>query len=150
MGSARGPAVASLVVGALLCGGCSYNPVIRDKPEREQVLIQAAALALARGDFDQAIQGFERVLERDPDHLQALLGSARANLSAREAEVALARFAAYRAQGGPWRSAEQWDYCRALALGSEQALELQEEPLRALELAESLVAEACADALAPA
>jgi tetratricopeptide (TPR) repeat protein len=108
--------------------------------------VEAADLALARGNFEQAIQVFDELLRRDPGDRRALLGSARANLAADRGEAALGRFASYREQGNPWRQVEQWEYCSALALGTQQVLASGGRPDWALELAYRLESEECGHA----
>lgn len=108
--------------------------------------VEAADLALARGNFAQAIEGFDELLRHDPGNRRALLGSARANLAADRGEAALTRFADYREQGNPWRKVEQWEYCSALALGTQQVLARGGRPDWALELAYRLESEECGHA----
>ncbi len=130
------------IAGILLCTGCSHSVAPSDVAP-ETASLEAADLALARGDFEQANRAFDKILERTPDHPRALLGSARASLSAGRGEVALARFAAYRAKGNAWNKAEHWQYCAALALASDQILASGQPAAGALGLAQRLESEGC-------
>lgn len=133
-----------LIAGVMLCVACSHSvPQTARAPDRAQ--IEAAELALARGDFERARRAFDSILDRSPTDSRAQLGSARANLSAGRGEEALARFGAYRSDGNPWNEVEQWQYCRALALATDQTLGARKSPARALELAQRLAAENCGD-----
>jgi thioredoxin-like negative regulator of GroEL len=136
-----------LIATVLLCAACSH-PASQsadglDQPNRAE--IQAAELALARGDWKRARRAFDKILERSPAEPRALLGSAQANLSASRGEAALARFAAYRSDDNAWNKVEQWQYCRALALATDQTLSSRKHAARALELARLLESEKCAD-----
>ncbi|MCP5044157.1 MAG: tetratricopeptide repeat protein [bacterium] len=111
--------------------------------------VEAAELALARGEVDQAARVFDRVLARKPGDARALLGSARAHLAAARGERAVERFAAYRARGHAWRKTEQWENCSALALAAEQVLADPARPARALELARRLEGEDCDESRTP-
>lgn len=143
----RGPRPGHALAVALACGalgiiGCqSVWPT--DTPERTTNTVEEAELALARNDIAQANRLFDRALESAPRNGRALVGSARARLAAERGEPALARFDSYREVGGPWRRAEQYDHCSALALAGEQVLEAGSRPDRAHALAERLAATRC-------
>ena len=131
-----------LIAGAMLCAACSHTvPQSAGAPGRAQ--IEAAELALARGDLVRARRAFDKILDRSPADPRALLGSAGANLSAGRGEAALTRFADYRSDGNPWNKVQQWQYCRALALATDQALASRKTADRALELAQRLETETC-------
>ncbi|MBW2387092.1 MAG: hypothetical protein JRG89_01530 [Deltaproteobacteria bacterium] len=131
-----------LIAGAMLCAACSHTvPQSAGTPGRAQ--IEAAELALARGDLVRARRAFDKILDRTPTDPRALLGSAGANLSAGRGEAALTRFADYRSDGNPWNKVQQWQYCRALALATDQALASRKTADRALELAQRLETETC-------
>ncbi len=130
------------IAGILLCAGCSHF-VAQSDVAPETASLAAADLALARGDFEQANRAFDEILERNPAHPRALLGSARASLSLGRGEAALARFAAYRANGNAWNKVEHWQYCSALVLASDQMLASGEPAAGALGLAQRLESERC-------
>jgi tetratricopeptide (TPR) repeat protein len=132
------------LVGLVLCLGCS-SPTGSRGPAQDETSLEIAELALARGEFAQAVRQFELVLKHQPGHRRALLGSARANLIARRGEASLARFAAYRQEIDGWKKVDHWEYCAAIVLGAEQAIESGVHPRRALELAQRLETEKCAD-----
>lgn len=134
------------LAGLGLCASCSHPiPQTADSSDRARARIEAAELALARGDFERARRAFDGILEGSPESSRALLGSARAHLASDRGEEALARFSAYRSNGNPWNRAQQWQYCRALALATDQHLASRTAPARAFELARRLESEGCAD-----
>ena len=132
------------VAGLSLCMGCSL-PVDSSMTAEDKKSLAVAELALARGDFSRAIHSFDRVLDSNPQHQRALLGNARANFSAHRGETSLAHFGAYREQIIGWKKVDQWEFCAAIVMAAEQAIESGDRPGRALELAQSLETENCTD-----
>ena len=132
------------LAGLSLCLGCSL-PVGSSISARDEATLEFAELALARGEFERAVRSFDQVLERNPQHQRSLLGSARANLIAGRGEASLARYDAYRDQIDAWGEVVHREYCAAIAVGVEQAIESGERAGRALELAQRLEAENCAE-----
>ena len=121
----------------------SSTPGVAPRSERGSAALDAADLALARGDIEVANEAYDRVLEKSPDNPQALLGGARAQLAAGNGDLAVERFSAYREQGGNWQKMEQWEFCSALVLGTEQRLASPNSAASALELAQRLEGEDC-------
>lgn len=132
----------SAVVFGVLCLGCAGKGSTATHP-RNLAAIEAADLALARGDVASANRAYDEILSKTPDLAAALIGGARAALAAGKGEDAVLRFDAYRAQGEPWQKVEQWEYCAALVLGTEQRLANPEKAALALELAQQLGDEGC-------
>lgn len=131
-----------VLMSCALCLACA-TPGGTPRSERGRAALEAADLALARGDIEVANEAYDRVLEKSPENPQALLGGARAQLAAGNGELAVERFSAYREQGGSWRKMEQWEFCSALVLGTEQRLASQNGAASALELAQRLEGEDC-------
>nr|MBC8342059.1 hypothetical protein [Pseudomonadota bacterium] len=134
--------LAGVVVFGALCISCAGSYTAKN-PTAHLQPIEAADLALARGDVDGAGRAYDAILAVTPDLPRAQLGGARAALAAGDGMKSLSRFEAYRAQGESWQKVEQWEYCAALALGTRQRLAKPSTAPTAIEFAALLEEEGC-------
>jgi len=134
--------LAGVVVFGALCISCAGSYTAKN-PTAHLQPIEAADLALARGDVDGAGRAYDAILAVTPDLPRAQLGGARAALAAGDGMESLSRFEAYRAQGESWQKVEQWEYCAALALGTRQRLAKPSTAPTAIEFAALLKEEGC-------
>lgn len=129
-----------------LCLGCSL-PIGLSLSPQDEATLKNAELALARGEFAPSVAAFDRVLAGNPKYPRALLGSARANLNLGRGAASLALFDVYRERVSGESEVPQREYCSAIAMGAEQAIESRESVGRARVLLQRLEAENCSDEL---
>ncbi len=135
-------AVAGWLLFALPLACASKGP----GPDSADARVKHGELALVRGRVADADRSFAEALRLEPDNRRALLGMARTRYAEGDPEGALHYFDRNAALpvGEDWTPRAHWDYCAALVMSAESALE-HGHPERAAERASSLRSRDCDD-----